>query len=141
MDGGQVALSKDGKRAAYAWMSDEGGKRRVFVAVGDTAIAPEADQLIDGVQQIQPEVIVLADGRPLVAFDEGGRIRIVTINATGKASPPVDACESAGEQHYPDLAQLPDGVVLLAFEQAENGKNRVCVVRVTVADGSGESGK
>ena len=141
MDGGQVALSKDGKRAAYAWMSNEGGKRRVFVAVGDAVKAPEAEQLIEGAQQIQPEVIALADGRALVAFDEGSRIKLVTISAQGKASPSVDGCESSGEQHHPDLAQLPDGMVLLAFEQVENGLNRICVARVTIADGSGESGK
>ena len=141
MDGGQVALFKDGKRAAYAWMSDEGGRRRAFVAVGEVGKSPKSEKLIEGGQQIQPEVISLSDGRALVAFEEGGRVKLVTLDTEGEASPATDACESAGERHYPDLAQLPDGTALLAYEQTERGKSRVCVARITLANGSSESGK
>ena len=110
MDGGQVALSADGKLQFSAWMNSESGKRRLFFARVKPGEEPEGSALVDfDGQQGHPVVTPLSDGRAFVAFEANETIGAVVLDADGK----VEKKQLLGKAgKFPRLVQTKDAIVV-----------------------------
>jgi hypothetical protein len=116
MDGGQVALSADGKTEFNAWMSDEGGKRRLFFAAVKPGEAPAGAGLVDlAGQQTHPVITALPDGRALVVFESSESVGVAVLKQDGTVELK-QMLAKAGR--FPRLVQCSDSVVV-AWESSD----------------------
>ena len=110
MDGGQVALSADGETQFSTWMTDEGGKRRLFFAAVKPGDSPEGSGLVDVQgQQGHPVLAPLTDGRALVVFEANDTIGAALLKADGT----VEKKQMLSQRgKFPRLIAIKDAVVV-----------------------------
>lgn len=134
MDGGQVGLTADGKTQASAWMSDEGGKRRLFFFMGKPGEAPRESPpvKIDG-QQTHPSVAVVSKDRVVVAYErDGGRVHATLIARNGD----IEKTFSLGRGMYPRAIAAGDGVIVAYETDAGIQVHRISAAELNPAAGA-----
>jgi hypothetical protein len=109
MDGGQVALDAEGKQQLSAWMSDEGGQRKLFVARVEPGKAPEGSSLVDFPgRQGHPVIAPIDENRALVVFEANDTIGAIVIGENGKV---VKKAKLADRGRFPRLVRTESAVV------------------------------
>ncbi len=124
-----VAVSRDGKKFASAWMDERSGKgkRRVYWSVGDSPA-------LKGELPVGAATVVGTQDHPSLVFDESGTLwaaweqrgegdrRTVWVRSGAKESKPTQASDdSQGNAAYPAIAS-GGGVVGLVFEARGEGE-------------------
>lgn len=118
MDAPALAVSRDGKRWACAWMDRRAQQDRVWLRFGGEGAADRDEQISPAeVRQNHPQIALDGKGALWAVWEEGsaGRTRIAGRRA-GAKTPETLGEEAEGAATHPVIATLPDGGAVVAYE-------------------------
>ena len=121
-----VAVSRDGKLLAAAWMDEASGERDARISVArDGAFGPPETLGEDRAgRQDHPAIVFGEDGALWAAWEDGnrGKCRILYRRDRGKAEEGSSRAEGSAE--FPALA-AGSGLVVLVYEASKDGDESV----------------